>query len=186
MASPTPEPGQNGSGHPHLNDRELSGRLMRHQAMLGLRVAAVFLVLILGLPLLTQFAPSFTQQTVLGFPLSWFILGLAFYPITWALSAYFVKASEKLEHDEAQMVREERGLRRVQLGQPGVAHAERADFAEQRDQRLVIFLESGNEGSLGHIGDTSAIIPYRQFPADPSVLHNPPGNPDRQSIDEPR
>ncbi len=76
-----------------------------------MRVAVVFLLLILGLPLLTHFAPSVTQQNVLGFPLSWFILGLAFYPITWALSAYFVTASERLEAEEAEMVRQERNLR---------------------------------------------------------------------------
>lgn len=98
-----------GSSHPHLTDAQLAGRLMRQQALLSIGVAAVFLVLILGLPLLTQFAPALTQQLVFGFPLSWFILGLAFYPITWALSAYFVKASEKLEAEEAAMVREERG-----------------------------------------------------------------------------
>ncbi|MFN3649524.1 MAG: DUF485 domain-containing protein [Armatimonadota bacterium] len=81
---------------------------MKQQAGLGITVAAVFLVLILGLPLLTQFTPAWTQQPVFGFPLSWFILGIAFYPITWALSTYFVKSSEKLEAEEAQMIREER------------------------------------------------------------------------------
>lgn len=93
---------------PHHSDAQLAFRLMRQQAALGMGVAAVFLVLILGLPLLTHFAPDLAQTPVLGFPFSWFLLGIAFYPITWALSAYFVKASEKLEAEEAQMVREER------------------------------------------------------------------------------
>jgi uncharacterized membrane protein (DUF485 family) len=94
--------------HPHLTDAQLASRLMRQQAALGMAVAAVFLVLILGLPLLTAFAPAAAQTPVFGFPLSWFILGIAFYPITWVLSAYFVKASEKLETEEARMIREER------------------------------------------------------------------------------
>ena len=104
MADPQPP----NSSHPHLTDAQLASRLMRQQAALGIGVAAVFLVLILGLPLLNHFAPDFTQQRVLGFPLSWFILGIGLYPVTWGLSWYFVQASEKLEHEEAQMVREER------------------------------------------------------------------------------
>ena len=91
----------------HLTDPQLTSRLMRQQAGLGFRVAAAFLILILGMPLLNAFAPEFTQQQVMGFPLYWFVLGLAFYPISWALSVYFVKASEKLEHEEAAMVRSE-------------------------------------------------------------------------------
>jgi uncharacterized membrane protein (DUF485 family) len=92
----------------HVSDAELAARLMRHQAALSMKTAAVFLILVLGLPLLTQYAPELTQQQVMGFPLSWFLLGLLFYPLTWALSAYFVKASERLEADEARMMREER------------------------------------------------------------------------------
>jgi uncharacterized membrane protein (DUF485 family) len=88
-------------------DPALLRRLMRRQAALSMRVAAVFLFLILGLPLATRFAPDWTQQPVLGFPLSWFLLGILFYPITWALSAYFVRASERLEAAEAAAIREE-------------------------------------------------------------------------------
>jgi uncharacterized membrane protein (DUF485 family) len=99
---------ESAANHPHLDDGQLAARLMRQQAALGVRVAAVFLVLVLGLPVLTALAPEFTQTPVLGFPLSWFLLGLFFYPITWGLSAYFVRASEKLEAEEAAMVREER------------------------------------------------------------------------------
>jgi uncharacterized membrane protein (DUF485 family) len=91
------------------SDAELAGMLMRRQAGLSIRVAAVFLVLILGLPLLTRFKPEWTQQPVLGFPISWFLLGILFYPITWALSAYFVRASEQLEAEDADLVRKERG-----------------------------------------------------------------------------
>lgn len=96
--------GANGSRH---SDRELAGILMRGQALLGLRVAAVFLLLVLGLPLLSHYAPALSEQLVLGFPLSWLLLGLLFYPITWALSAYFVKASERMEVEQAEMAREE-------------------------------------------------------------------------------
>jgi uncharacterized membrane protein (DUF485 family) len=86
-------------------NRELIGKLMRDQAALGARVAVIFLVLVFGLPILTHFAPELTRTPVLGFPFAWFLLGLLFYPITWALSAYFVKESEKLEAAQADLVR---------------------------------------------------------------------------------
>lgn len=100
--SPTPPPAE------HHSDRWLSAQLMRRQAALSLRVAAVFLLVVLGVPLLTQFAPEWTQQSVLGFPLVWLLLGILFYPITWALSTYFVRVSERVEAEEAEMVRRER------------------------------------------------------------------------------
>lgn len=89
-------------------DGELARVLMRRQAALSMRVAAVFLVLILGVPLVNAYLPAWGQQPVLGFPAGWFLLGILFYPITWALSTYFVKASERLEAEEAAMIRSER------------------------------------------------------------------------------
>jgi len=90
------------------SDRDLAAALMRHQAALSIKVAAVFLVVVLGVPLVNQFLPELSQTPILGFPASWFLLGLLFYPLTWGLSTYFVKASEKLEAEEASMVRSER------------------------------------------------------------------------------
>src|SRR5947207_15854093 len=98
-----PEPGLEAG----RSDRELASALMRRQAALGMRVAALFLVLILGLPLVSFFRPEWSQVAIGGFPLSWLVLGLLFYPITWALSAYFVKASERLEAEQAAQVRAE-------------------------------------------------------------------------------
>jgi uncharacterized membrane protein (DUF485 family) len=92
----------------HHSDRELAAILMRRQATLSIRVAAVFLVVVLGVPLVNAFLPELSQTPILGFPASWFLLGLFFYPLTWALSTYFVKASEKLEAEEAAMIRAER------------------------------------------------------------------------------
>lgn len=99
----------NVSGRAGGADGEVVRLLMRRQAALGLRVAAVFLVLILGVPLLNQLAPEISQRPVYGFPLSWFLLGIAFYPVTWALSAYFVSASERMEAEDADIVRARRG-----------------------------------------------------------------------------
>jgi uncharacterized membrane protein (DUF485 family) len=93
---------------PGSADPELTRSLMARQAALGIRVAVVFLVLILGVPLVNQFLPELSQQPVFGFPLSWFVLGILFYPLTWALSAYFVKASERMEAQDAERLRAER------------------------------------------------------------------------------
>jgi uncharacterized membrane protein (DUF485 family) len=90
------------------NDAALAGRLMRRQAALSLRVAAVFLVLVFGVPLLNQYVPEWGRPVLLGFPLSWFLLALLFYPLTWLLSIVFVRSSERLETDDAEMVRRER------------------------------------------------------------------------------
>lgn len=75
----------------------LSRRIRRRQAGLSLRVAAVFLALILGLPLLNYYLPDVASYPILGFPASWLFLGLLFYPITVFLSIYFVRKSDRIE-----------------------------------------------------------------------------------------
>jgi uncharacterized membrane protein (DUF485 family) len=90
------------------SDAELASALMRRQAALSMRVAMVFLVVVLGVPLVNHYLPDAGRIPVFGFPISWFLLGIFFYPLTWALSAYFVWASEKLEAREAAMIRGER------------------------------------------------------------------------------
>jgi uncharacterized membrane protein len=77
--------------------RRLARRLMRRQAALSLRVAAVFGVLLLGLPLVNRFLPGLANAQVGGFTLTWLFLGVLFYPITVALSFYFVRKSDRIE-----------------------------------------------------------------------------------------
>lgn len=105
MTQTDPSPGP---AHAHHSDRELAGMLMRRQAGLSLRAAAVFLVLILGFPLLCHYAPDVAQRRVAGFPLTWLFMGLLFYGVTWVLSWWFVQASERLEAADTALVREER------------------------------------------------------------------------------
>ncbi len=91
-------------------DRDLATLLLRRQAALGLRVAVVFLLAIFGVPLLNYFAPRAMQWRIpgVGFTLSWFLVGVLFYPLTWFLSNYFVQASEKLEHEDARLIEQRR------------------------------------------------------------------------------
>jgi len=71
--------------------------VMRRQASLSLRVAALFLVPLLGLPLINQNQSSFMNSRVFGFSVTWLILGICFFPLTWLLSAYFVHKSDAIE-----------------------------------------------------------------------------------------
>ncbi len=74
-------------------------RLMRKQAGLSLRIAAVFIILLIGLPLFNLYYPSLAAMPEGGFTLTWLLLGVLFFPITWLLSAYFVARSDALESE---------------------------------------------------------------------------------------
>jgi uncharacterized membrane protein (DUF485 family) len=91
------------SGNPRdSGPRDTEGLLraiMRRQARLSIGVAAVFLVLVLGLPLVNAFVPGVAQARIGGFSATWLFLGVLFYPITWLLSGYFVRASEEVEQE---------------------------------------------------------------------------------------
>lgn len=92
-------------------DAELATTLMGRQLRLAISIAAWFLLLILGMPLLNAFWPSAMQKRVIGFPASWLLVGVLAYPVTWALAWYFVVRSEWLEVDDARLVRERRSHR---------------------------------------------------------------------------
>jgi uncharacterized membrane protein (DUF485 family) len=85
----------------HALSEEDQGRLaralMRRQGALSLRVAAVFVVLVLGVPLFNAFLPDLAEASILGFTATWLFLGVLIYPITIALSFYFVGESNKIE-----------------------------------------------------------------------------------------
>lgn len=83
--------------------------MMRRQARLSVGVALVFLVLVLGLPLVNYYLVPVAQARVAGFSATWLFLGLLFYPITWLLSAYFVRTSETVEHEIAAVASRELG-----------------------------------------------------------------------------
>ncbi|GAB4456951.1 MAG: hypothetical protein OHK0029_15800 [Armatimonadaceae bacterium] len=97
------------TGTPSSSETEMdvyrAGRLaqavMRRQLALSLRVGAVFFVLVFGLPLFNWLLPQIANQTLSGFTLTWLILGILFYPLTWALSGYFIRESERMEHEIA-------------------------------------------------------------------------------------
>jgi len=80
-------------------------RLMRRQLQLSIFCAAIFLVALLGLPLLNYFAPELMAKRVIGFTFTWLLLGVLFFPLVWVIAYYFIKRSIALEHEEAASVK---------------------------------------------------------------------------------
>lgn len=63
-----------------VHSEEFLRLLMRRQLKLSLVCAAAFLVVLLGLPLANYFAPALMATRVFGFTLTWFLLGVLFFP----------------------------------------------------------------------------------------------------------
>jgi len=80
-------------------------RLMRQQLQLSVSCASIFLVALLGLPLLNYFLPDLMAKRVLGFTLSWLLLGVLFFPLVWVIAFYFIKRSILLEEEESASVK---------------------------------------------------------------------------------
>ena len=71
--------------------------LMRRQLSLSITCAGMFLLALLGMPLLNYFAPTLMATRIAGFTLSWLILGVLFFPFVWIISYAFIKRSIALE-----------------------------------------------------------------------------------------
>jgi uncharacterized membrane protein (DUF485 family) len=81
---------------------KLTQAVMHKQFALSLQVGIVFFALLFGLPLVNRFLPALANMGVGGFTLTWLVLGILFFPLTWVLSAYFIRESERIEHEIAQ------------------------------------------------------------------------------------
>ena len=71
--------------------------MMKKQLRLSLSVAMVFVVVLVGLPLVNLYMPDLARTQVAGFSLTWLILGVLFFPLTWILSLWFIKGTEKID-----------------------------------------------------------------------------------------
>ena len=79
------------------DQRRLARVVMRRQGRLSLGVAAVFLGLLLALPLVNAVWPGAAGTPIGGIPANRLFLGVIFYPIAVALSVYFVRRSDAIE-----------------------------------------------------------------------------------------
>jgi uncharacterized membrane protein (DUF485 family) len=78
---------------------------MRRQLSLSLKISAIFLAMLLGLPLVNYFLPGLANVRVFGFTATWLFLAVLFYPITWILSWMFIRQSNDIEADIADTMR---------------------------------------------------------------------------------
>lgn len=79
--------------------------LMRRQLKLSIACAGAFLLVLLGLPLLNYFFPEAMEVRVFGFTLTWFVLGVLFFPFVWAIAWIFIRRSIELEEAEVNEVK---------------------------------------------------------------------------------
>jgi len=84
---------------PH--SEEFLHRLMRRQLRLSIACAATFVVALIALPLLNYYLPELMSWRIFGFTLTWFVLGILFFPFVWIISYFFIKRSIALEDQEA-------------------------------------------------------------------------------------
>ena len=88
-----------------MHSEEFLHSLMRKQLRLSIACALAFLVVLLGLPLANYFPPEFMARRVFGFTLTWFLLGISFFPAVWAISWFFIRRSIALEEEEVHEVK---------------------------------------------------------------------------------
>ena len=74
--------------------------LMRKQLRLSISCAAAFMIALLGLPLANFYLPELMATRVLGFTLSWLLLGIGFVPLVWLIAWIFIRRSIALEEAE--------------------------------------------------------------------------------------
>lgn len=103
-------------GHPS-HQRHLAQAVMRRQMSLSMKIAAIFLVMLFGLPLVNYFLPGLANLPFLGFTASWFFLAVLFYPVTWVLSWWFIRQSNEIEADIAASMRHETGSHKTIEGE---------------------------------------------------------------------
>src|SRR5262245_28539708 len=103
MSAPTDQP--------DIHSEAFLHSLMRRQLKLSIACAGAFLVALLGLPLLNYFFPEAMATRVFGFTLTWFVLGVAFFPFVWVIAWLFIRNSIALEEAEVREVEAE-GKRR--------------------------------------------------------------------------
>jgi putative solute:sodium symporter small subunit len=88
------------------HDEAFLATLMRRQLRLSIACAACFLVALLGLPLLNYFAPDLMAVRIFGFTLTWFVLGVGFFPAVWLIAWVFIRRSLALEEEEVRQALE--------------------------------------------------------------------------------
>jgi len=91
---------------PDMHSEVFLHSLMRKQLKLSIACALAFLLVLLGLPLANYFWPDLMATRIFGFTLTWFLLGIGFFPAVWVISFFFIRRSIALEESEVREVKE--------------------------------------------------------------------------------
>jgi uncharacterized membrane protein (DUF485 family) len=89
---------------PDIHSESFLHSLMARQLKLSIACALMFLVALLGLPLANYLWPDLMATRVFGFTLTWFVLGVLFFPFVWIISYLFIRRSIALERREIEEV----------------------------------------------------------------------------------
>jgi len=89
---------------PDIHSEAFLHTLMRRQLKLSIACAATFMLALLALPLLNYFFPEAMAVRLFGFTLTWFTLGVLFFPFVWIISWIFIRRSISLEEAEVKEV----------------------------------------------------------------------------------
>lgn len=92
---------------PDIHSESFLHSLMARQLKLSIACALMFLLALLGLPLANYFAPELMATRVFGFTLTWFLLGVMFFPLVWMIAFVFIRRSIALEQAEVKEVSRE-------------------------------------------------------------------------------
>ncbi|MEW6458350.1 MAG: DUF485 domain-containing protein [Bacillota bacterium] len=73
--------------------------VMSAQLKLSLKCFAIFVVILVGIPLVNFYLPAIANTRIWGFTLTWLFLGVLFYPLTWLIARIYVTRSLALEDE---------------------------------------------------------------------------------------
>jgi len=83
-----------------IHSDEFLRMLMQRQLRLSIACVVAFLSVLLGLPVLNYLVPELMGRRVLGFTLTWMVLGVGFFPAVWVIAWVFIRRSIALEEWE--------------------------------------------------------------------------------------
>jgi uncharacterized membrane protein (DUF485 family) len=108
--SPDPTPPEHND---FIHSEDFLHALMARQLKLSIACAAAFMLVLVGLPLLNYFAPEMMAQRVAGYPLTWLILGVLFFPFVWVIARIFITRSMALEEAEVKLAEQGNAQRKA-------------------------------------------------------------------------
>lgn len=82
-----------------IHSDEYLNKLMTTQFSLSFKLFLIFVVILLGLPVLNLMAPTLMNYRMFGFTVTWFFLSVLIYPVTWVISWIYVKRSIAMEEE---------------------------------------------------------------------------------------